>query len=228
LTDTALEARFLLSMRLEPGQTVAVPRQASLAVADGSTHYVEVTSTNIAFGGVAYTVIAWRDVTAQGSIERQFADGQALLTALLEQLPMAVVLHDNERIVYANPYTAAAARVERAEDLVGLELRQFVHPDPLRSTLERLEQLKQGRAVGVSDVRFIALNGTVLDAEVRAGPINFGDTLLTLMTYLDVTERRWNQGRVECLVFHDPLTRLLNRNAFLSSKLGSRRKPKRR
>ena len=219
LTGTALEAQ-LLSLRAPPtvAESLEQPSESlpvNLVLADGSTRSIEATTASINHQGVPHTVIVWRDVTAQRSLERQFADGQALFTTLLEQLPMAVVLHDNERIVYANPYTAAAARAEHAEDLVGRELRQFVHPDSLRSTLERLEQLKQGRAVGASDVRFIALDGTVLDAEVRAVPIKLGDTQLTLMTYLDVTEQRWNQHRVEYLAFHDPLTGLRNRNAFL-------------
>ena len=93
--------------------------------------------------------------------------------AIIESAPEAIVVYTPEKFLFLNRFAADQLGSDTAS-LVGRPIMDFVHPDSIPVVVERIRNvLKSGEGGGPIEVRFIALNGTVIPAEVVSVPIMF-------------------------------------------------------
>lgn len=109
----------------------------------------------------------------------------------MELTPMAIAIHRQGKIEYANP---SAARIIGASDpsaLIGMPMIDFVHPDYHNMVLERVQQMEQEQApVQLVEEKFIRLDGQVIDVEVAATHITVGNQTAHLVVFNDITTRK--------------------------------------
>jgi diguanylate cyclase (GGDEF)-like protein/PAS domain S-box-containing protein len=152
------------------------------------------------------------DITDLKRNEQRLRASEQRYRALTETAPVGIAQIDPEhRIVYANPAMRSLLEAETDRAILGRDLRGFLRP--ARASL--IPQAGEGAASSCeSEIvgarkhhRYGLLTLTPLpgpDARPHA----------TLVTVLDITERRRAEERVEHLAHHDPLSGLPNRLLF--------------
>lgn len=107
----------------------------------------------------------------------------SMFKAAIEVLNTPLIVHDRDRILFAN---AAANRALRARDesaLVGLEISSIVHPDGQDAGKERRQLvLERGQVLRDVPVKLTALDGTTFYALVTAQRIEWTGESAILLT----------------------------------------------
>lgn len=107
----------------------------------------------------------------------------AMFRAAFDSLPDPVMIHDESTILYVNPPALKVLRASRADQVVGRDFREFVHPDG-RSAGEgrRAVLADSGHPIPPLPVKLIAVDGATVYVEARGGwRIDFDGTSATLV-----------------------------------------------
>jgi PAS domain S-box-containing protein len=132
------------------------------------------------------------DITERKQVEGALSNTLRVLNALLETLPMPVVMRDaNRRVTLVNAAWEQMMGVMRA-DIVGKELESIADRPPINSLRETDEQV---RATGKSiryETRVHAGDGTTFNVLVAKAPLFAEDGTLTgfASVVTDITEQR--------------------------------------
>ncbi|MFQ6044856.1 MAG: PAS domain-containing protein, partial [Gemmatimonadales bacterium] len=111
--------------------------------------------------------------------------------SLVELSPDTIAVHQDGKIVYVNAAAVRLMGAESAEQLVGTPALDRVHPDDRPIAAERIgRMLKDGVAAEPLVERFLRLDGTAVEVEVRAAPIIYGGRPAVQVVARDVTDRR--------------------------------------
>ncbi len=169
---------------------------------DGVEHQVMVRASPLVLpdGGSGDTRVAGRfyvgvviDVTATQRFERELADLVDRYRLLSEVSPDAVVVHQNGRLVYGN---RAGLRLIGADEtdvkaLYGRVITDFLHPNDIKDTIERISQLKEdGQFFEHGEARILALDGTAKWMEVTSVRTSWAGEPAFQVIMRDISERR--------------------------------------
>lgn len=122
----------------------------------------------------------------------------------------AIIFFRNRQIFDANPAAIA---------LTGYPLSQLLDkpvlhllPHVLRADSARL--MEQGTEHAY-ETRLLHHNGQEMDVEINISLLPEGDTQIGLLVLRDISERKRAEAEMHFLAFHDPLTRLPNRQGLM-------------
>jgi PAS domain S-box-containing protein len=110
---------------------------------------------------------------------------------LVESAPDGIAVHSEGKLLYVNPAGVRLMGAAAAEELIGKQVLDFVHPDdwgPVNSRLRRIEE--EGRPLEAMEERWVRLDGRVVDVEVTAIPVTYGGKRAVQVVFRDVTERK--------------------------------------
>jgi diguanylate cyclase (GGDEF)-like protein/PAS domain S-box-containing protein len=130
------------------------------------------------------------DVTHSGEVPWVTVDVTRRLELLVEHSPDAIVVHQDGKIVYANP---AAAKIV-GEDLMadmGKPISSYLHPDYVKPTLERLMQLTEpGDAMKGHEAVIVRADGVQVPVEVASVRTSWGGKPAFQVIMRDMSERK--------------------------------------
>lgn len=163
-----------------------------------------------------------RDVSARVEAEEALARGEKRFRELLHALPDPVIVHREGRVILANPAVVELLGYERADQLVGRQAVDLVHPEDRPYVESRLAaKVRSNRA---REHRLLARDGTPIEIEVSSVPFLFEGRLASIAFVHDrraqkrieaelaLAERLASLGRVASAVGHEinnPLTYVL-------------------
>ncbi|MEM5774611.1 MAG: PAS domain S-box protein, partial [Anaerolineaceae bacterium] len=120
-----------------------------------------------------------------------FSQIQDQLYQLFELSPDAVLVQSEGRYRFANSAALRLFRAEQAEQILGPDLMDFVHPEDRALIQQRVNQVNQKRLpVQKAEFRLCVLDGSVLFVESVATPILYENKPAALVILRDVTERK--------------------------------------
>lgn len=184
----------------------------------GATRHMDVSYIpNVVDGPVDGFYAVVTDVTARVEAER--ARGEALRTfqVMAANAPFGkAILDTTGRLLHINPALCDVLRCA-AEQVVGKDFRQFVHPDDVAGSEAELQLLVSGAESKVSsERRYIRPDGTTIwmlrNAVLVRGSGSAEDVVVA--QYDDATTRRRAAAELARMAITDPLTGLHNRRAF--------------
>ena len=114
------------------------------------------------------------------------------LKIIAERSPDPVIIHDGERVLYANP---KALEYVSVEDLMEKKLVEFIHPDYRAIAVERMSKVMRGEEVEPYEELFILPYGREVWFETNPTPITFRGKRAVLLILRDVTARRRTEER---------------------------------
>jgi PAS domain S-box-containing protein len=110
--------------------------------------------------------------------------------SLMEHLSVAVIVHTDGRLQFANDYAVKMIGAKSAEELTGRDIMDFVHPSFKASIAERVVKLSAGENVPAMEEKIIRLDGSEVDVEVIAYPFEFDDKPAVQVILTDITEKK--------------------------------------
>ncbi len=131
------------------------------------------------------------NVTAQQKFEQELGDMVDRYRLLSEVSPDAIVVHQYGNMVYGNRAAVNLAGGGSVSDHLGKSITDFVHPNDLVDTIERIAMLKEeGQFVEHGEARILSPDGTVNVMEVTSVRTSWGGEPAYQVIMRDISERR--------------------------------------
>jgi PAS domain S-box-containing protein len=110
--------------------------------------------------------------------------------ALVDLAPDAVVVHQDNRFVYANTAGLRLYGAQALEQLCGQNCLELVHPDERDAARQRLQLVKTGIPSPLRESRILRLDGQVVPVEATAAAIQWLGKQAVQVIIRDITERK--------------------------------------
>lgn len=127
-----------------------------------------------------------------GKIEDFISDFE-LFKTIVDRLPVAVVIHDTQRILYANPRTMSYI----GEEGLKLNLASYIHPDYRSLAFERMRKVLNGEKVEPAEELFVLPDGREVWVETNPTFIKFKGKPAILLILRDITEKKRIEKKLE-------------------------------
>jgi PAS domain S-box-containing protein len=167
------------------------PVRRRLRRMDGTYMQAETVSVRLEFEGRAGVMIMARDVAARVAAEQALMESEARYRQLVEQTHELVAVHQDGRIVYVSASTAGLLGYERADQLVGRQALEILHPEFHAQVKERIRRNLEDFGSNPLQVQtLIRSDGSEISVEVASVGIMFGGRPAVMIAGRDITERR--------------------------------------
>jgi signal transduction histidine kinase len=144
----------------------------------------------VALAGLAFSILTARFLHRRQAAEEALRRSSESLATLSDSLPVALVLHRADRILYVNPAGLKLLDVDENSSLVGASLSALLAPG------ETLPPVIAGARVHLEGRTLATANGKKLGVEAASLEVQFGEADAVALVALDVTERTRLQERL--------------------------------
>jgi len=137
-----------------------------------------------------YYISQIQDISEQKALKEELEKSEERYRALVESSPNGIVVHQEGKIVYTNPRFMSLIKAPSTNCLIGQHIIRFVHPDYHEVVKERINTLEQNISVGALEEKYICFDGSIVDVEVIATPIEYLDRPAFQVIIHDISQRK--------------------------------------
>jgi len=135
-------------------------------------------------GQIAGTLANTRLLAASKESEERYR-------GLVDFSPDAIVIHQERIILYANRAASNLLGLSDPDELIGVDIGDFVEPDYWSLFVDRLASLYgESERTGVDTIGLVKADGTTIYVEAVSAPAQFGEMTVGQTILNDVTNRR--------------------------------------
>jgi diguanylate cyclase (GGDEF)-like protein/PAS domain S-box-containing protein len=178
---------------LETGQVVGLANHTALLSRDGSEHHISDSAAPIRDGSgqTVGVVLVFSDVSVQYRLQQEVVESESRYRALVETLPVGVAVYRGGIITYVNPMAVKNIGARSADELLGRQAMDFVHPDCRQPVMNRAEQLgAHGATHSMMEVQYIRVDGSVIDVQSQAINIMMHGESAVQISFMDISGRK--------------------------------------
>jgi len=138
-------------------------------------------------------------------IDRKRADealraSEEMFRLLVENAPDAIFVQAQGFFAYVNPAALKLFGAASPDQLVGKSNLERIHPDSREEVKKRIHALNlERKPVPNAELKYIRIDGSIVDVETSAVPINYGGRDGSLVFVRDISERKWAEKEREHL-----------------------------
>lgn len=157
---------------------------------DGTNRFIEAKNFHFTAHGRTFHGAVVRDITERKRIVEAVLENEEKYRTLVEMSPDIIVIHQNGKIVYANPAIAKLLTTATPEDLIGMDVFKLIHPDFHTVVQQNIENDLEGKLTPTTEVRIVRGDGTLVTFEGRGRRILYKGNPAIQVVLRDVTERK--------------------------------------
>jgi PAS domain S-box-containing protein len=157
---------------------------------DGTRVPVEIGTCRVKIEGKDAVVAFLRDVSERTHAESALRRSEERFRRLIEALPEAIGVARDGKLLYVNPALAQMLGYDRAEDLVGHAMKDFVVAEEASILAKNVAEVEGGAHLAPHEYRIRRKDGTVTTIEASSIVIDFGGAPAILGVSRDITERK--------------------------------------
>jgi diguanylate cyclase (GGDEF)-like protein/PAS domain S-box-containing protein len=170
-------------------------------------------------GEPSFLVALFEDVTERKSLSKELAKTKQFLETVLDNIPVSLMVQDaaTGRYLFANRGAEVIMGCRR-EDAIGMTVPEMLRPEEARLIVARDQAAIRSRVPIAEEHPISTRDGLRLFLTRRATVLgDNGEAQYLIKTHEDVTDRRQTEARMAHMAYHDGLTDLPNRVAFLQA-----------
>ena len=118
------------------------------------------------------------------------AESEERFRSLVDASPDAIVVHDGAEVLFANPAASLLVGTAAPDDLLGVPIGRFFHPESIEQARRRLANVNEGQGVQQTEIALRRLDGKTIHVEAVDIPTTFGSKAATQVVLRDITEQR--------------------------------------
>ena len=136
-------------------------------------------------------VVAFTEITKRKETEIALNESENKYRQLVENSPEAIAIYNEKEIVFVNNEGIRLMGATSASELLGRNVIEFVHPDSHKFVVERIKSaLLEGVMLPLAEERFLRLDGSVCEVEVKAIPLIYENKQAVQIIVRDITDRK--------------------------------------
>ncbi|MET1013643.1 MAG: PAS domain S-box protein, partial [Paenisporosarcina sp.] len=171
-----------------------IPSEAEYRIirSDGVIRWVQ-ESTNVIKdeqGKVVLTLGIFSDITDRKLATRNLAESEERYRYLIDLSPIFVFVHQEGRMLYANPELLKILGASHENEILGKKLQEMLVSEEVDTFLNRLERLLDGEKLSSLEYKIKTLDGRVIDLETNAVAISFNGKPAVMVVGKDITEKK--------------------------------------
>lgn len=145
---------------------------------------------------ISFSIEFARQETEQERIGIALRESETRYRLIVESLPLGVVVHVKNEIVYGNNTALSMIGGQSREEFIGKSIFGFIHPDErsmIAQTIERALSLDPQAVISehtILEERLIRKDGSIINVEATAIPIDFYGQSGLMVLMNDITSRR--------------------------------------
>lgn len=132
--------------------------------------------------------------------EKALIDSEAKYREFVENSPEAIAIYTDGVVSYVNRECLRLMRATTKDQLIGLPVVEFIHPDNRQIVIERMMQVAVSE-INVSlpavEEKYIRLDGTPIYVEVKVMPLMLDGKPAFQLTARDITDRKMIESALE-------------------------------
>jgi diguanylate cyclase (GGDEF)-like protein/PAS domain S-box-containing protein len=166
-----------------------------------------------------FLIALFEDVTDRRSLSQELENAKKFLELVVDNIPVSLVVESvkDRQYLLANR-SAEAILNRRREDAVGLTAKDIFNPREAALIVARDEAAIKKRVPQTEEHPISTKEGLRLFLTRRVTVLDdVGEPQYLIKTHEDVTDRRQTESRMAHMAYHDGLTDLPNRAAFLQA-----------
>ncbi len=120
---------------------------------------------------------------------QKLAESESRYRNLVKKSPLAIIIHQNGKVVYANESAKKVIGGKSKKQLIGTPVLSVIPPEDRPMIIERIrKQAKTGKTVPLAEERWIRFDGSTIYVEVIAMPISWNGKMAYQVVAQDVSE----------------------------------------
>ncbi len=166
-----------------------------------------------------FMIVLFEDVTERRSLSHELEITKKFLELVVDNVPVSLIVErvSDGKYLLANR-SAEVILNRRREDVTGLTAKDIFNPREAKLIVARDEAAIKKRGLLAEEHPISTKDGLRLFLTRRVTLMDdTGDPQYLIKTYEDVTDRRQTESRMAHMAYHDGLTDLPNRAAFLQA-----------
>jgi len=139
------------------------------------------------------------EINERKAIEENLRESKRKYQTLLDYLPYAVLTITEGKIAYINNAALSLLKAKKYKDLLEKDILDIIHPEFREFSIQIM---REGYEIGpdeMQEFKFIAMDNTVIDVEIKAVPHIFNDKVSSLIVIRDISERKEALKKEEAL-----------------------------
>ncbi len=158
---------------------------------DGSLIEVEVTTNDLDWAGRPARLVLATDITERKRTEERIRESEEAYRRLVEESPDAMLVHRYGTIIFANGACATLFGASSAEEIVGKQYLDLVHPENQVAVQQRIQHFSRDlESVRRNETKFLRLDGSELCAEVMARSVIYRGSAALQVLFRDISQRK--------------------------------------
>ena len=131
------------------------------------------------------------DITDRKLAERALRQSEERYRMLVDHSPSGVFVYEGGKTVYVNQAACRILGASSPEEILRRSAFDLIHPDDRATAEDRTRKLLEtGAALSRMELRYVALDGRVLDVEVAGGLVTWNGNPAIQGIFIDITERK--------------------------------------
>lgn len=161
---------------------------------DNKNHWIKISSIPVIKEGatkpyMVYTV--FDDISELKETEQALLDSELRYKNIIQILPEGLVIHNQDKIIYANESALRILNAKDISELLGKSPLSFVHPDEIYKSIKRIEEgINELHLVEAIEQKLICCDGQIKECITRGLAIDFMGQKSMLVIFHDISERK--------------------------------------